>query len=200
MRVSDTAGRERLLELRVATGTPDQKLASGIWRIWQSKNNNDIYVAPRPVARAVKVSLHANGYCYCGLTKQYSESLLRDGHYVPPRREFVAWQRPPTPDNNFLWAVEICFPPSPLFKPMDSIEKYVADRTASRWQSGCHISRILSLPEGKAVITPDVQELGYSRLSAGEYALCSLGPSISTMRYSRRKFSNSFTRVPPKAI
>jgi hypothetical protein len=47
VRVSDMAGRERLLELRVATGTPDQKLASGIWRIWQGKNNNDIYVAPR---------------------------------------------------------------------------------------------------------------------------------------------------------
>jgi hypothetical protein len=26
-----------------------------------------------------------------GFTKQYSERLLRDGHYVPPRREFVAW-------------------------------------------------------------------------------------------------------------
>jgi hypothetical protein len=65
------AGRERLLELRVATGAPDQKLASGIWRIWQGKNNNDIYVAPRPVAGAVKVSLHANGYCYCGFTKQF---------------------------------------------------------------------------------------------------------------------------------
>ena len=75
------AGRERLLELRVATGAPDQKLASGIWRIWQGKNNNDIYVAPRPVAGAVKVSLHASGYCYCGFTKQYSERLLRDGHY-----------------------------------------------------------------------------------------------------------------------
>ncbi|MGC2224634.1 MAG: hypothetical protein WA624_20905 [Methylocella sp.] len=58
------AGRERLLELRVATGTPDQKLASAIWRIWQGKNNNDIYVAPRPIAGVVKASLHANGYCY----------------------------------------------------------------------------------------------------------------------------------------
>src|ERR1019366_9302005 len=117
------AGRERLLELPGATRTPAQKLGSGIWRIWQGKNNNDIYVAPRPVAGAVKVSLHANGYCYCGLTKQYSESLLRDGHYVQPRREFVAWQRPPTPDNNFLWAVEIWFYPGHCLSRMNSYRK-----------------------------------------------------------------------------
>jgi hypothetical protein len=50
-------------------------------------------VASRPtrdVDQAAKlVSLHANGYCYCGFTKQYSERLLRDGHFVPPRREFA---------------------------------------------------------------------------------------------------------------
>jgi hypothetical protein len=49
----------------------------------------------------------------------------------------------------------------------------VADRAASRWQSGCDIGRIgfSRIPEGKAVITPDVRELGYSRLSTGEYVV-----------------------------
>jgi len=165
-------GRERLLELRVATGAPDQKLASGIWRIWQGKNNNDIYVAPRPVAGAVKVSLHANGYCYCGFTKQYSERLLRDGHYVPPRREFVAWQRPPTPDNNLLWAVEIWFPPGPLFEPGQLLPKNTWLIEPPPNGKAVVISVGFSrIPKGEAVITPDVRELGHSRLSTGEYVV-----------------------------
>jgi hypothetical protein len=75
---------KRLLELRLASGPPDRKLASVIWRIWQGKNNDDIYVAPRPIAGAWKVSLHPSGYCYAGLTSQPYSGRLQGGGRVPP--------------------------------------------------------------------------------------------------------------------
>jgi hypothetical protein len=47
----------------------------------------------------------------------------------------------------------------------------MADRTAAKWQSGVISVGFSRIPKGEAVITPDVRELGHSRLSTGEYVV-----------------------------
>lgn len=175
---------KRLLELRLASATRDQKLASGVWRIWQGKNNNDIYVAPRSVAGAMKVSFHPNGYCYAGLTREeYSKRLLEGGRSAPPRREFIAWQRPPTPDNQLLWAIEIWFPPGPEFEFGEPLPKNSWMIEAPPKGKATIVSIGFSrIPKGEALIPANVRELGYSQLTTGEYVAVSPDPSISTMR------------------
>lgn len=61
MCVGSSASKPRLLEIRVATGIPDRQLSSAIWRIWQGKNTDDVYIAVRQIAGAVKCPLHSNG-------------------------------------------------------------------------------------------------------------------------------------------
>jgi hypothetical protein len=142
---------KRLLELRLASGTLDRKLASSVWRIWQGKNNDDIYIAPRPVAGEQKVSLHRNGYCYAGLTKQYSEQLGRHGRDVPPRREFVSWQRPSTPENQLVWGVEIWFMPGLEFEPGEALpqDTWIIEAPPKR-QGYCNIGRFLSYSQRRS--------------------------------------------------
>jgi hypothetical protein len=56
------------------------------------------------------------------------------------------------------------------------------------------------IPKGEAVITPDVRELGHSRLSTGEYIVVFARPVDFDYEAFKRNISNSFVRVPAKAI
>jgi hypothetical protein len=158
----------RPLELRVAAGSPEGKFASGIWRIWQ--NRDDIYIAPRSVAGSVKASLHWSRNCYFGFTSQFAERLTGEGLIVP-RREWVNWKRPETPDNQYLWALEIWLAPGPLFE-MDKIDKPILRLEPPPDGKAVVISIGFSrIPKGEATIAPDVWQLGHSQLSTGEYVV-----------------------------
>src|SRR2546423_4506213 len=91
--------KKRPLELRIVIGTQDKNLSSCIWRIWQGKTNDDIYIAPRPWGRVrfvypqVKASFHPNRYCYFGFHKPFAKKLVREGHSVPDRA-WTSWERP----------------------------------------------------------------------------------------------------------
>jgi predicted ATPase len=88
-----SSSKKRPFELRIVIGTQDHRLGSGIWRIWQAKNTDDIYIAPRSIAGQVKVSFHPSGYCYVGFPRQFADRLLREGHHVPPADRALAYSR-----------------------------------------------------------------------------------------------------------
>jgi hypothetical protein len=150
----DGLARIRPFELRVAAGTLEAGLTSSVWRVWQGKNNDDVYIAPRPMAGALKASLHPNRYCYYGFPKPYAERLSRDGHYVPPNRAFAHWWRPITPDRGVVWAVEIWLPPGPAFKIPEE-------------KDGKTIELLDPPPAGQAVVLG----IGSARISAAAAAL-----------------------------
>jgi hypothetical protein len=97
---------------------------------------------------------------------------MRDGRDVPPRREFVAWQRPSTPENGLVWGVEIWFPPGPEFEPGEALPQDAWVIEAPPKGRATVVSVGFSrIPKGEALITADVRELGYSQLSTGEYVV-----------------------------
>jgi hypothetical protein len=168
--LSASASNARPLEIRVATGISEGQLSSAIWRIWQGKNNDDIYIASRRIAGVMKCSLHPNRYCYVGFTKQFAEHLKAEGHHVPPSREWVSWERPTTPEDGLLFVAEIWFPPAPLYtldkpspKPTWLIEPPPTGKAAV-------VNIVYSrMPKGTPILPPDVRELGYTRLRSDDY-------------------------------
>jgi hypothetical protein len=168
--VRPSASKPRLLEIRVATGTPDRQLSSAIWRIWQGKNNDDIYIAVRQIAGAVKCSLHSNGYCYVGFTKQFAEHLEAGGHHVPPNRAWTSWERPVAPTDGFLFVAEIWLPPAPLYTLSEQFPNSTWLIEPPPQGKAVVINIVYSrMPEGSPIIPANVRELGYTRLRSGDY-------------------------------
>ncbi len=77
--------------VRWAVGTPNGP-RSTIWRAWT--NGSDIYIAPRPVAGDMKISLHAGGNWRSAFTQQHME---RANPLIPRERDRAVdkWKRPP---------------------------------------------------------------------------------------------------------
>ena len=46
--------------LRVGIVNPETGAHSTVWRIWTNKHKDDVYIAARPTAGVMKVSLHAS--------------------------------------------------------------------------------------------------------------------------------------------
>jgi hypothetical protein len=140
--------------------------------IWRGKNNDDIYIAPRSAAGQVKASFHPPRYCYFGFPREYAEKRVREGRFVPPGRAWTSWERPATPEDQLLRVAEIWLPPGPLHDPGGELKKEISCIDPPPDGKAVVISINFSrIPEGKAVIPADVRELGYSRLSTGEYVI-----------------------------
>lgn len=168
--MGSSAPKPRPLEIRVATGTSVRQLGSAIWRIWQGKNNDDIYVAVRQIAGAVKCSLHSNGYCYVGVTQQFAEYLKAGGHLVPANRAWTSWRRPLTPTDGFLFVAEIWLPPSPLYSLTEEFTKSMWLIEPPPRGKAVVINIIYSrMSERSPIIPTNVRELGYTRLRSGDY-------------------------------
>jgi hypothetical protein len=160
----------RLLEIRVAAGISERLLSSSIWRIWQGKNNDDIYIASRQIAGAVKCSLHSNRYCYVGFTKQFADRLKAEGHHVPPSRAWVIWERPLTPEDRPLFVAEIWLFPAPLYTLAGPAPKYTRLIAPPPVGKAAVVNIVYSrMPEGAPIIPPDVWKLGYTRLRSDDY-------------------------------
>lgn len=82
--------REPGSSIRVAVVADDGR-RSTTWRIWGSKNHDDVYVAGRESAEVVKVSLHESGRWQHGFTTE----AVRQGAARPgENRHFHRWDKP----------------------------------------------------------------------------------------------------------
>jgi hypothetical protein len=168
--MSETSRRR--LELRIVVGTSPRHLASSVWRIWQGKHTDDIYIAPRGIAGSLKCSLHASRYCYLGFTRQAAERMVSRGQRVPVGRAITRWERPIVPENEYKNVVGITIPASPLReydKPIDKPTWLIQPPSQGKATViGITFSR---LSEGVLTLGQDQREIGYTRLSTGEYVL-----------------------------
>lgn len=90
-----------------ATGSADG-LRSSVWRIF--RRNNEVYVAPRSVANAMKLSLHSSRVCRFAVTEQHYQWMAEQGLEQPPDRLLVKWNRPETPEYGTLLLATIIMP------------------------------------------------------------------------------------------
>jgi len=165
-----SASNARLLDIRVAAGISEPLVSSAVWCIWQGKNNDDIYIASRQIAGAVKCSLHSNRYCYVGFTKQFAQRLKAEGHHVPQSRAWVIWERPLTPEDRPLFVAEIWLVPAPLYtlaRPAPEYTKLIKPPPVGK---AAVVNIVyLRLPKVAPIIPPDVWELGHTRLRSDDY-------------------------------
>lgn len=84
---------------------------SADWRIWTSRNSDDVYLAARLAAGEIKVSLHESGSWQHG----FISDQQAEGHLPPgSSRHFAIWQRPTEAAPGWTRAVRILVPLSEL--------------------------------------------------------------------------------------
>jgi len=144
------------------------RVASAIWRIWKSRNNDNIYVAPRNIAGAAKITLHANRYCHAAVTNQYAR-MIHDGGDAHTRRVMVSWQRADGPTQGWITGVSILIAPQ-FLSPYDvEIDADILAIDAPAPDKAIVIELIFSRsPRGAIRRPPSVGELGSVQLSTGE--------------------------------
>jgi hypothetical protein len=81
---------------------------SGIWRIWVNKKG-DVYVSVRCLGGVWKISLHKDGNCQFGFTKEYSTTAST--RFGIESRHAEVWRLPTAP---FIRALQILIPESEL--------------------------------------------------------------------------------------
>jgi hypothetical protein len=106
--------------LSVAVAGP-AGLRSSVWRIWGTKNSDDVYLAPRSAARHFKISLHQSGQWQESIT---SENAMR---YVETNqaRHLGQWMRPEPIDSAITDAYFILVPRTELRAYDESLEGVV---------------------------------------------------------------------------
>lgn len=139
--VAVRAGRKA----RFGIFSPDGR-RSATWIAWTSKNYPDLYVAPRTIAAAFKVSLDGSGSWQYGLT---DDEAVRRG-VAGRRRHFDVWSRPEDIGPGLVRGLSVVVPDSEL-------RPWAADNQ----QSGKPIVRIPS-PGGGTAARIDFIFLGIS--------------------------------------
>lgn len=73
-------------------------LRSAVYRLWsdrtKGKARDDIYIASRSIAGALKVSLHASGKRQVSFTRQYADREPGKRIPVPENRHIISWDAP----------------------------------------------------------------------------------------------------------
>jgi hypothetical protein len=101
--------------IRFGVGTPDGA-RSATWRVWKhaTSEGDDVYVGARRIAGQFKVSLHRDGTCLYGFSRQHVEgpaSILPPGE--PRQRRFTPTEIGP----GFVRAVSVWIPASEVAVP-----------------------------------------------------------------------------------
>jgi hypothetical protein len=77
---------------RFCVGTPNGP-RSAVWRVWNPRGKNDVYVAVRALGGTAKVSLHADGQCNASLTQDFVRRHPGVGKRLTRGRHFYQWKR-----------------------------------------------------------------------------------------------------------
>lgn len=120
------AGRSSLRQSRPARHSVSKRVAvrfgvsdplgrcSSVWRLWAEGRGGDVYVAARPVIKAVKVSLHASREYREAFNKPYAAA-----NQIPDAERVRAkWSRL-EPADGWIYAYRIKVPASEL-RPVDT--------------------------------------------------------------------------------
>lgn len=79
---------------------------SSLWRAFC--HGDDVYLAPRKIGGALKLSIHRDGNCQYGTTRHYVQKARAQGiDAFPP---LARWRRPPTPESGAFHVASILFP------------------------------------------------------------------------------------------
>lgn len=81
---------------------------SGVWKFWV--NNSDFYIAARPLAGSIKISLHESGHFRMAFLQKEIEAMRRRGQAVPQDRALFKWRRPENVPGAAVCTVTIRFP------------------------------------------------------------------------------------------
>jgi hypothetical protein len=92
---------------RLAIGASQSSMSS-VWRIW-SEYKGDVYVSVRCLGGTYKMSLHKDGKCQFGFTKEY-EKLAKERFGIENRHQEL-WR---LPDEPIIRALQILIPASEL--------------------------------------------------------------------------------------
>lgn len=79
---------------------------SSLWRAFC--HNDDIYLAPRKIAGALKLSIHRDGNCQYGTTSHYFQKAR--GRGIERFPALARWRRRPTPELGGVHLASILFP------------------------------------------------------------------------------------------
>ena len=98
---------------RVAVGEPNG-LRSAIFRFWSPKGKSDVYAGIRDIAGAIKISLHASGRCFAGLTNHFAEQEPAAIAKIGESRHQSQWTRPTHTGKNIVTPLQFAIPRSEL--------------------------------------------------------------------------------------
>jgi hypothetical protein len=163
--------KKRDFVVRFAVG--DDKLggSSSVWRVWKSRNNDDVYLAPRSAAGLVKGSLHASGQCHFAATTQH-HAAIRSGSRD---RRITAWRRVPTPADGYTKCVQILFASEFLSRTPFPIGQETTLLSYPQSGKAIVVDLLFSRIRGEFSLMPRQRELGRFQLSTGEIFLIIAG-------------------------
>jgi hypothetical protein len=158
---------------------------SSVWRIWKSRNKDDIYVAPRLIAGIAKGSLHESGLCFFSFTSQHHQGRVAAGT-AREKRTFTRWQRRPTPDAGMVGVVSLLFPDeflSPNPTPVDPDTALIQPPKTGQ----AVVVDLLFAQGGGLHLSPNQQCLGHVLLSTGEefFAVAGLVNDFDALAFRR---------------
>jgi hypothetical protein len=161
--------RDRGFLVRLAVGDA-RGACSSVWRFWQGRNTDDLYIAPRNIAGCIKISLHDTGWFSLALTKQFY-GQLRDAGDVPEsvtNRTIAQWQRGIEPQHGCTEVLNILFPSEFLATQFTSVEKDTCLISPPENGKAVIIFCFISSPSAQIALAPDQIEIGRCVLSTGE--------------------------------
>ncbi len=170
------SGREREFVVRFAVGDAKHGARSSVWRIWKSRNKDDIYVAPRSVAGFLKGSLHASGACQFALTTQHHAHMISTGA-ASDRRQIATWQRRATRTDGFTKAVSILFASEFLSQNFTRVAAETILINPPERGRAILVDLLFDGigPTGRLLLSPNQRELGRCMLSSGDQFLIIAG-------------------------
>ena len=101
----------RQFVVRLAAGTPDGPYSSAL-RIWSPAGKSDVYAGVRERSGEMKVSLHADGNCFAGLTRHFALRELSALAALGGKRHQSKWKRATHVGSQFVTPLQFCLPAS----------------------------------------------------------------------------------------
>ncbi len=97
--------------LRFGVGTPESRRSS-VWRIWSK--HSDVYLAPRNLAKTIKISFHKSGSWAFSFIDQVIQRLIQQNFWNRDSRHIDIWERTDNIASGITLAYRIVFPESEL--------------------------------------------------------------------------------------
>lgn len=100
-----------------------RSLRAATWRCWASrgKGKDDVYIAPREAAGAIKASLHESGLYQVSYADEFVRKAEAVGRWRGESRHWDRWQRPEELGPGVTLVFRILVPQSAVFTPATNL-------------------------------------------------------------------------------